>query len=208
MRGKVPDLEGREFGRLRVVARAPDRYGCSFWSCSCSCGEILVVRGAKLLSGWTKSCGCLQREIAAETQFVHGRSGTPEWKIWNGIRSRCSNRREPGFKNYGGRGIRICERWLSFENFFADMGPRPSPKHSIERKENDGDYEPGNCVWATAKEQANNTRANRFIEFGGERLTLSQWSVRTGLTREAIAARLKRGWTISHALTEPARRVA
>jgi len=120
---------------------------------------------------------------------------------------RCTNPNTKGYSNYGGRGIKVCERWLhSFENFLADMGPKPSPAHSIDRyPDNNGNYEPKNCRWATRTEQSFNKRTNRLIQHNGETLPLSVWAGRTGMKRETIADRLAHGWTISDALTIPVR---
>jgi len=114
---------------------------------------------------------------------------------------RCTTPENPNYARYGGRGIRVCERWKKFENFFADMGKRPSPKHSIERKDNDGDYTPKNCVWATREEQANNTRRNRYLTHNGETLTLEAWAKRLGLSSSTLSHRLTKGWPLEEVLT-------
>jgi hypothetical protein len=118
--------------------------------------------------------------------------------------SRCKNKSQVGYKNYGGRGISVCKRWLTFDNFFADIGKRPSSKHSLERINNDGNYEPINCRWATRKEQASNTRRNVFITFAGETLTIYQWAKKTGIAWTTLYNRLYRSkWPIEYALTKP-----
>ena len=143
-------------------------------------------------SNWTeRRCG----------HATHGRSYTPEWHSWVSMRQRCHYPASIGYKNYGARGIRVCDRWMnSFENFYADMGDRPEGT-SIERIDNDRDYCPGNCTWATANEQSANQRTNRIIEHDGKRLTLTQWSRLTGLSKHTISRRLKIGWTIEKTLT-------
>lgn len=136
---------------------------------------------------------------------THGLSDSSEYKIWQLMKERSFNKNNPGYKNYGARGIIMCKRWLKFENFYADMGPRPSLKHSIDRINNDKSYSRSNCRWATLKQQANNKRNSRKITFNGETKTLAQWSESTGLLITTIFNRIKRNnWSIKRALTEPA----
>jgi hypothetical protein len=135
----------------------------------------------------------------------HGGSAWPEYFVWNTMRQRCKNKRYKCYKDYGGRGIKVCRRWRYFANFIADMGRRPSPKHQIDRIENDGHYEPGNCRWALRKVQMRNTRRNHLLTFKGETLTISDWAASVGIERQTVSARLKRGWSVARALTEPLR---
>lgn len=128
----------------------------------------------------------------------------PLYSVWQGMKRRCQNPRDAKFSNYGGRGIRVCERWsVSFSAFAEDMGPRPSPNHSIDRIDNDGNYEPGNCRWATREEQQNNRGNCRFLTFAGVQATVAEWSRMTGLSEGAIARRLRDGMSVESALTEP-----
>jgi len=157
-----------------------------------------------LLNGMTSSCGCFRVERVIASQTRHGMCNTPEYRAWAKLIDRCVNPRNNSFEHYGGRGISVCDRWKhSFENFLADMGPRPSPQHSIERSNNDGNYDPKNCFWATRKEQANNTSRTRRIVAFGEALTLPQWSRRTGLPETTIRSRLRSGWSPERALETP-----
>lgn len=133
----------------------------------------------------------------------HGLSRTPEWEAWRKMKQRCFLATRKDYHRYGGRGITVCDRWLVFENFIMDMGLKPSPRHSIERKDNNGNYEPSNCVWALPIEQANNKVTNRILEYRGERLTISQWSRRVGMEHDTLSRRLKLGWSIKRALTAP-----
>ena len=154
------DLAGQRFGRLVVSRRAgTTAHRRSLWECRCDCGNTRLVPADNLKRENTRSCGCLRKEVAKELNTVHGGTRSREFNTWKGMQRRCYLQSAAGFKNYGGRGIAVCDRWLhSFENFLADMGCKPSPKHSIDRINNDGNYEPGNCRWATAKEQRQNRR--------------------------------------------------
>lgn len=158
----IRDKTGQRFGRLFVLHRDEGRR--LHWICQCDCGEIVSVQSNNLASGNTSSCGCLQREKAREYapggRPTHGMYKTRVYTIWVGMIQRTRNPNIPNWHNYGGRGIRICDRWLRFENFLADMGEPPAGL-SIDRINNDGNYEPGNCRWATAKEQIHNRRVTK-----------------------------------------------
>lgn len=156
------DLFGIQFDRLKVVARAgSNSRGDAMWSCECKCGGTVIVRRWSLVSGTTKSCGCLHIETAISTgrnNKTHGYSGTPEYDAWKTMMSRCYSKKNKKYPNYGGRGIRVCDRWHVVENFLRDMGARPSSDLSIDRRDNDGHYEPLNCHWATEMQQVRNRR--------------------------------------------------
>jgi hypothetical protein len=157
-----------------------------------------------LIKGVSVSCGCFQQEQLLKANTTHGMSKTPEFQVWAQMIDRCTNPNNRSFDHYGGRGIAVCDLWLnSFSNFIADMGRRPSPKHSLERRSNNGNYEPGNCYWATRLEQARNTSRTRKIVAQGEAKTLAEWAYFTGLPQEVIRGRLRRGWCAERALTEP-----
>lgn len=202
---KLIDRVGQRFGRLTVIEYA----GNKRWLCRCDCGNPATVRTANLRHGTTMSCGCYRRQInAAQTppsHRTHGLSRTPEYKTWKRMRNRCTNPACNEFPLYGGRGIKGEDRWQAFENFYADMGPRPSAKHSIDRyPDQNGNYGPNNCRWATAKEQARNLRVNRLITFNGDTKTLAEWAEINGWQPDCISQRLdKLGWSVERALTTP-----
>lgn len=212
--------------RRRLTAQAGDRFGRWIvlregrptinnrgapvrWAlCRCDCGVERSVRVSILNNGMSRSCGCLAREVTGNRRRSHGATVggkvAPEHKIWTAMRYRCNSPSETSYPNYGGRGIRVCERWeRSFEAFLQDMGPRPSPKHSIERINNGGHYEPGNCRWATPMQQGNNKRNNRIITIGDRSQTMAQWAREIGVTPQFISGRIRKGWTEQDAVTVP-----
>jgi hypothetical protein len=200
------NLIGKIFGRLTVVKLASiGPLGGFVWECLCECGNVITIKPKYLVSGNTRSCGCLKIDLAADRHRTHGLSELPEHRIWEAMKGRCFRRSDPGYKNYGARGITVCKRWLDFGKFIEDVGRRPSPKHSIERLDNDGNYEPGNVIWATRKEQSRNTRRNVFIVHNGVRATLSAWAEMKHFKRGLISDRLKAGWSVEQALDTPAR---
>lgn len=202
------DLSGQTFGRLTAIAPLMERaQGTVLWRCQCRCGNVVTVRSVSLRSGSTKSCGCFQKEsVAARPTVRHGHardSGhTPTYSAWKSMLQRCFNPRHKHFYRYGGRGISICARWRTFEAFLADVGPRPE-KTSIERINNDGNYEPGNCRWATQHEQTRNMSRNRVLVLDGVARCVSDWSQILGVSTSTLFGRIKRGWTDQQALTIP-----
>lgn len=173
----------------------------SAFACKCSCGTKAIVEAQKVISGHTKSCGCLLGKCRSRKYRGHA-SRTPEYSVFQGMMTRCYNAKSISYSRYGGRGISVADRWFGqcgFDNFLDDMGPRPSPDHSIERIDNDGDYCPENCRWATRDEQAANkrhvtgSRQRRVISHGGKSACLSEWARILGVSRKKIAYRLDQG---------------
>jgi len=191
---------GKKYGRLTVMSYAGRNKGGSNWNCKCDCGSEVVVRGGNLASKITKSCGCYHREVTKRRNRTHGLATTKIYMIWAGIHTRCTNHNEKSYERYGGRGIKVCDRWLKFENFLADMGERPDGM-SLDRINNNGDYEPNNCRWATRKEQCRNRRNNRLVEYRGETKLLVEWCELLGLKYKLIYDRLWAGWSIERTLT-------
>lgn len=185
-------LEAQRFGRLTVIELVRRENGFQYWLCLCDCGNTKVIRGDSLLTGKTLSCKCLNNEIAS-SRATHGRGGTRLYSAWNAMKQRCHNPNSTEYHNYGGRGIIVCERWRdSFENFLADMGERPEGM-SIDRIDNDGNYEPGNCRWATSAEQARNKRTNNLVTFQNRTLTVMDWARYFKIPRSTLYARVKKG---------------
>ncbi len=183
----VKDERGNVYGKLTVLDLAEVRIE-AIWLCRCECGELTKVAGSDLRKGSTKSCGCGRR-----TQG--GGCGSPEYTTWKEMKRRCYNSRYREYHNYGGRGISICERWReSFVNFLKDIGPKPFSEATIDRIDNDGDYEPGNCRWATKLEQGQNTRKARMLTHNGKTMCLRAWARRLGITHRTLSVRIERGW--------------
>lgn len=187
------DLTGQKFHRLTVIGMVTVN-GKGACECICDCGAKKTVDSYGLRSGQTKSCGCYNREIASIRHKTHGLRRAPEYAVWRAMLQRCEDKNQPFFFRYGGRGISVCERWHSFENFIADMGRRPSSMHTIERGRNDGNYEPSNCYWATRKEQARNRSSSRIVTIAGVSKTLAEWSEISGIRSVTIAWRLRHGY--------------
>lgn len=195
--------------RLTPISDTKDKRGRPAVVCQCVCGNTVTVTRYRLASGHTRSCGCLSRETAAanarRTNTKHGLCRSKVSIAWSGMRDRCNNPKNASFHNYGGRGIRVCERWSDFLNFVADMGHPPSKAHSLDRIDVNGNYEPSNCRWATAKEQCRNTRDTVYLTAFGETRTAADWAEdsRCSVSRDRIYARLALGWSHEDAIAMP-----
>lgn len=192
----VVDLTGTKCGSVSVIERAASKNGKATWKCQCACGSEFVAVGSSLRMGRVKGCPACAKSHAMASITKHGATGTPEYVSYNAMKQRCYYPKNKRYERYGGRGVKVCNRWLeSFDNFISDMGQMPSPGMSIERLDTDGDYEPSNCIWATRTEQANNRSNNTPIEIDGCTKNLTQWSREYGVNRTVIMRRLQRGIT-------------
>lgn len=199
--GRLRNWAGETVHRLTVLYRVADKEpGRPQWFCKCLCGEFCTL-SSHALAGGTQSCGCVQREYAQNRSRTHGRSHTAEYATWAGMKRRCYCETSEDFHHYGGRGITVCDRWFdSFQNFYEDIGPKPTPKHSIDRIDNNGNYEPSNCRWATQRDQVLNRRPrplkdSDYLEYQGTRLPISEWAAKLRLRLETIKCRIRAGWT-------------
>lgn len=206
------DETGKRYGRLTILSfshfEQEGKGRRPFWNCQCDCGKIVKKRSKTMKNGDSLSCGCIRRETTTAKNYVHGsaprKACSPEYKTWCDIIKRTENQKYIHFKNYGGRGITVCERWRnSYSNFLGDMGQKPSPKHSIERINNEGDYEPSNCCWATQKAQCRNKRNNHKITHEGTTLCLGAWAEKLGMNYMTLYSRIRKGWTISESINTP-----
>jgi hypothetical protein len=201
------NLTGQKFGRWLVLERVENVNGYHHWMCRCDCGTEKIVDGYSLTKGHSTSCGCFKKENTSKIFTTHGKSNgrASEYNIWNLMIQRCTNEKNNRYPRYGGRGIMVCDRWSGehgFENFYADIGPRPSLKHSIDRyPNNDGNYEPENCRWATHLEQCRNFSKNRWIEHEGIKMILQDWANKWSVTAGAIIGHFKRGKTFDQIYT-------
>lgn len=188
---------GTKFGLYTIIATAnPDSQGRTQYFCRCECGTEKTAVASHLKSGHVRSCGCLQKNEASQigkANGIHYLSKTSEYGIWNKMIKRCNDSNDKSFKNYGGRGIKVCERWHKFENFLADMSLRPSRQHSLERKDNESGYNPSNCVWATREVQNSNQRRTRRITVDGVTMPVAKWAQEKNIPATTVYSRLNRG---------------
>ena len=198
---------GERFGRLLIVEPAHVGGGRGFWwLCKCDCGNEIVAPHYSMRAGKTKSCGCYMREVSRITgglRATHGKRNRPEYAVWRSMIARCTNPMNKSYPRYGGRGITVCDAWLgSFAQFWADMGARPDG-YMLDRIDNEGNYEAGNCRWATPKQQMRNRRSNTHLAAFGKRQTIAEWAEESGLLSDTIIRRLARGWSIENSVSLP-----
>lgn len=197
---KPIDLTGKKFGNLLVSRQAERTSKFVQWVCFCDCGKEVIVRGDHLRSGNTKSCGCTRKKKIAERnrkclvkyKKTHGKSGSRTYAVWASMVSRCTREKDKSYKHYGGRGIALCDDWHVFSNFLRDMGEAPDD-HTLERVDNDGNYETSNCKWVTSYHQSRNRRNNRIIEHNGQKKCLTDWALDSGIAPSTLHTRLSKG---------------
>jgi len=200
MNPRIKDMTDEVCGRLTVIGLdTSNTTKRAKWLCECSCGNKVSVDGKNLRTGHTRSCGCLELKLKTK----HGMQKEPIYKIWQSMSRRCDDVNNNQYKDYGGRGITVCDEWLKFENFYNDMGD--SNGLTLDRKNNNKGYYKDNCRWATRKEQQNNKRNNRILNFKDKSQSVSLWADEVGLIYNTLIARLNHGWSVEDALT---RRVA
>lgn len=200
------DLTGQRFGKWLILSyshekRNPSRSIHHYWNCVCECGVARTVAQGTLINGTSKSCGGCGSK--SEGRKGHGMSGTPEYYVWAHMVQRCTNPNNQLWERYGGRGILVCDQWLKFEGFIADMGKRPKGKYSIERRDNDKGYSPENCYWGTDAEQSRNTSRTRLITWNGKTQCAADWALELGWNAHSLTSRLRRGWSVEQTMTTP-----
>lgn len=213
------DITGMKCGRWTVIRRAATRVSGVFhdrhvamWLCRCVCGVEREVESRNLREGHSLSCGCYRADASRDSierklksRYKHSLSKSAEYGIWCNMKQRCNNPLNTRYKDYGGRGVQVCQEWRnSFEAFYAAMGPRPSKAHTVDRIDNDGNYEPGNCRWATKVEQSENQRCSILITIDGKTMGLARWASELGLSKSTVRHRIKHGWAAIDAVTTPA----
>lgn len=204
---REPMKAGQRHGRLVSVEFARRVGKGYYWKYRCDCGNETIAKTGAVRRGHTRSCGCLQKESAVNVghrNATHGYAGTSEYNIWCGMVARCHDSKHAGYANWGGRGIKVCERWMDPASFIADMGIRPTNRHTLERRNNESDYSPENCYWATYHQQHRNKRTNVNVEYNGQTMCLKDAAKLAGINYSTVNKRINAyGWTIERALAEP-----
>lgn len=198
---RVEGVAGRKYGLLTAVSVFRGSGRKRFWRCQCQCGKTHAVKEFYLVSGYTKSCGCLR----GAKQKTHGLSKHPSYFVHSGMMRRCYNPKCKAWPNYGGRGIKVAERWHDVAEFIKDVGVPTTPKHQIDRVDNNGDYSPDNWRWSTPSEQRMNMRTNRVLEIDGVSKTITAWARQNRLSPSMVFTRIHRGWSEIEAVTSPVR---
>lgn len=194
---------GEQYGHLTIIFDL----GQSMYLCVCDCGNRIQVHRTALNSTPCTNCGAKTTSVASGGRVTHGMAKTPEYNTWRKMISRCTNEDDKSYKDYGEKGIKVCDRWMDFNCFIEDMGLRPEEGMTIDRVESTGNYEPGNCTWATKTEQARNRSTNKLLTMDGETKTVAEWTELYGHKRTMIADRLKAGWTVEDAIKTPSRSI-
>ena len=207
----IHDSIGKTYGRLTLLSFHEKRRRKSFGLFLCLCGKEHIADFSAVARGAIKSCGCLAIETVialGRSNATHGMSKTPEFRIWSHMVQRCTNENDKSYQHYGARGITVCAEWCDFSNFYRDMGPRPSAKHSIDRIDVNGNYEPSNCKWSTDHEQARNKTNTVFVTVDGKNVVLQDAICSSGISRETVKSRVQRGMDINKALAKPPNKVS
>lgn len=195
------DLAGRKYGKLMVI-KDVGKKNILYWECLCECGNIKIMRSNDLKSAKMPSCGCYRKKLISDMASTHGLSKTPFYRIWINMKARCYSPNEIGYKNYGGRGIRVCDRWLkSFENFHSDVIEGYQPGMSFDRIDNNLSYEKNNVRWVTKAAQAKNKRCSVILTHNGVTLNACDWAKKLNLTRSALCSRIRKKWPIEKILS-------
>lgn len=202
MARKLEDITGQKFGRLTAIGGYDRSTGVTYWDFQCECGTVKSIPARSVKNGAISSCGCLKSDVMKESKTSHGMARSPVYAVWGSMVSRCTNPNTPQWDDYGGRGIRVCDRWLKFENFLADMGECPSGM-SIDRIDVNGNYEPGNCRWATPKEQSRNRRNTVFLTVNGRTQPLAEWAEEIGCGYDRLLRRKMGGWSDEDCILVP-----
>ncbi len=198
------DIIGKRFGRLTVIkfSHRDKSKKHIFWLCKCNCGNIIKTTKDRLQKGDTKSCGCLRKELTQLRFTKHKMSGSSIYHRWQHMKNRCLKIDDKAYKNYGGRGIKVCDRWLKFENFYEDMSIGYKIELTLDRIDNNGNYCKENCRWATRKEQGRNTRRNKIITYQRKTLCMKEWAKELNMKYGCLWYRLNAGWSIEKAFTQ------
>lgn len=202
------NLQGKKFGKLTVVSFSHIHGSHAYWNCVCDCGKPRVVCGSAMMTGKTKSCGCIGREVSRKRMSTkNGYSKTRVYRIFIGMKLRCYKKTDKDYPRYGGRGITICDEWLKDSRSFVDWALQHgyADDLSIDRIDVNGNYSPENCRWVSAKKQANNRRSNLLITYAGKTLSASEWCAIKGWNRHVIPERLRKGWSLEKAMNTPLR---
>lgn len=203
------DLTGLRFGKLVVLKENGKnlKRNVVLWECVCDCGNICTVAGIDMKRKLTTSCGCMSsRKIAGERNKTHGMAGTPLYGVWRSMRDRCKNPNNKSYKDYGGRGISVCEKWLTFEGFYEDMGNSYAKGLTIERVDSSKGYNNDNCTWIPKSQQTLNRRNNCYFTYNGETLPLQTLCKKNNVTYSMVKKRITLGWSIERALETPSNR--
>lgn len=203
---KVIDLTGKKYGRLTVIKHiGKDKYNNAIWKCKCSCGNIITIRGATLRNGKAQSCGCLRKEMTkqlAKNNIIHNMSNTRLYRVWQGMKSRCYYKQNNRYKDYGGRGIKVCNEWIHDFTAFYEWAINNGYQDNltIDRIDVDGNYELSNCRWITSRDQQRNKRTSNLYTINGETRCLSEWCEKLNLNYNTVSTRIHRNYTIEKAL--------